>query len=153
MYFRKRQHKNIFFAVIIFNLLLIIASFASIWWSAIWITKPSRKGYCWAFGMEKGVIAIVKGDTNKSLTKVMPGFHLFHFAPSYRWVPQGVRTPATSQLLIPTWMLTLASITLVVYARPHLYRKNMCRNCGYDLRGSAQNNTCPECGNAVLPKD
>lgn len=55
-------------------------------------------------------------------------------------------------LLMPTfcsWTLALALLVLGFVALFRLpwrsYRAGCCRNCGYDLRGSASGN-CPECG-------
>jgi hypothetical protein len=64
------------------------------------------------------------------------------------WEAQGYRA-----VIIPHWALLLVSATTAIVLSRRLRRarrreeRNLCRNCGYDLRASPER--CPECGLAV----
>jgi hypothetical protein len=59
-------------------------------------------------------------------------------------------------LRFPIHELFFAFVGLLFFLKPELVVKRvlpelhpMCRNCGYDLRGSSSGGKCPECGEAI----
>ncbi len=76
---------------------------------------------------------------------------------AYKAAPSGGQWAKHGILTVPFWLLTalpviaIGALWLTSKTRMRLRRINRgcCQHCGYDLRGSGDSTTCPECGDVI----
>lgn len=116
------------------------------WWIASWI------GSSWLAGFTAGGVQIGFADYKGILT----GEGLCHGrlpdGARWKWLPEFHHDPVEWGILIPFWILVLATLCLTIIAwRMEMTVRsslNACRVCGYDRAGLARGAVCPECGAA-----
>jgi hypothetical protein len=66
--------------------------------------------------------------------------------------PWGIQACAAVYFLLMFGLLALAVASLIAAAREYRRRKTgRCEECGYDLRATPKDTSCPECGATRVP--
>ena len=126
------------------TVLLLILWAVSGWWAAGWV------GPSWYVGLSPGLVYISFADFKAIVTgegfchaPVAMGAH-------WEWLPEFYNGPVELAMLIPIWMLALATLCISIIAwRMEINAcrlLNPCHACGYDRTGLASGVVCPECG-------
>ena len=128
------------------TVLLVVAWGGSVWGRVIWY------GSAWAAGLCVGCVG-ARGDAS-DWGKRPTGLVVERSAAidDVLWWPELDVHSKPASVLIPLWMLVLASLTMTMIAWVldarvrRRSRAGCCITCGYDRAGLAPDAVCPECG-------
>lgn len=124
-------------------LLLIVLAVLSGWYSLGYTMRSGSRMS--AVGIGNGLGAFIISDQG---AQVSTGWSLERFDPLWRWWFSIVRTPRTSQMLIPLWAPALGLLVLGWWGRPKRFGHGRCAKCGYATPG-LDATVCPECGTTI----
>jgi hypothetical protein len=132
------------------TLLLVVVWIGSGRWQLLWVP---RVGF--ALGAQQGVLLL-------AVVAPSDGPRLFELRrndgsdPFVYWHFRCYRTPISTQVDLPLWILALPpmSSSLIAWRMEVLAhrraRLNLCPKCHYDRAGLAAGAKCPECGTAQM---